>query len=58
MLWAGGANGVAARGQHVRAAGGNLSIAQLSALRAIGLPDERFGWNGGETSDTFGALFA
>jgi hypothetical protein len=57
VLWAGGANGVAARGQHVRAVGGNLSVAQLSALRAIGLPDERFGWNGGETSDTFGALF-
>ena len=57
VLWAGGAGGVARRNVHVRSPEGNLSIAQLSALRALGLPEERFGWNGGETSETFGALF-
>lgn len=57
VLWAGGAGGVARRNIHVRSEGGNLSVAQLSALRALGLPDETFGWNGGGTSETFGALF-
>jgi len=58
VLIAGGAGGVLRRGVHVRSPGGNLAVAQLSALRALGLNDEQFGWNGAQSSDTFGELFS
>ena len=57
VILAGQAGGRLRPQVHVRAPQGNLSIAQLSALRALGLPDQSFGWNGAETNDTFGALF-
>jgi len=58
VLLAGRARGALQQGVHVRSPGGNLAVAQLSALRALGLSDEQFGWNGAQTSDTFGALFS
>ncbi len=58
VLMAGTAGGRLRSQVHVRSAGGNLCTAQLSALRALGLPIESFGWNGANTSDTFGELFA
>ena len=57
VVIAGQAGGALQSQVHVRSPGGNLSVAQLSALRALGLPYESFGWNGGATNDTFGALF-
>jgi hypothetical protein len=57
VILAGQAGGRLRPQVHVRAPQGNLCVAQLSALRALGLPDQSFGWNGAETSDTFGALF-
>jgi hypothetical protein len=56
VLLAGSAGGRLRRGVHVRAPGGNVSRAQLTALRAVGLDLPSFGWNGGETSDEFGEL--
>ncbi|MBL9003204.1 MAG: DUF1552 domain-containing protein [Myxococcales bacterium] len=50
VVLAGGANGRLRRGVHVREPGGNLCKAQLTALRALGLPVDRFGWNGAETT--------
>ncbi len=51
VVLAGGACGNVNRGVHERVAGGNISRAQLTALRALGLDIESFGWNGGQTSD-------
>jgi len=51
VVLAGTARGVLNPGVHVRVPAGNLARAQLTALKAIGLPDESFGWNGAETSD-------
>ena len=51
VVLAGGALGHLRRNVHVREAGGNLAKAQLTALRALGLPFTGFGWNGGETTD-------
>ena len=45
-------------GIHVRQEGGNLARAQLTALRALGLDVEQFGWNGAQTSDPFAELLA
>lgn len=56
VVLAGGANGCLARGMHVRDQGGSLSRAHLTALRAVGLSDGSFGFNGGETSQPFGEL--
>lgn len=50
VVLAGGANGRLKRGVHVREAGGNLCRAHLTALQALGLPIDRFGWNGAETT--------
>ena len=57
VIIAGRAGGVLSDHVHVRQSGGNISKAQLTALRAVGLSIEEFGWNGGETSETFGELF-
>jgi hypothetical protein len=56
VVIAGGACGGLRPGVHAREARGNLCKAQLSVLRAIGLPETSWGWNGGETSDVFGEL--
>ena len=57
VVIAGQAGGVLRPQVHVRSPGGNLAVAQLSALRALGLPFESFGWNGAQTNETFGDLF-
>lgn len=51
VVLAGGACGRLQRGVHVRAPGQSLSRAHLTVLRALGLTDASFGFNGGETSD-------
>lgn len=51
-LLIGGACGRLARGVHTREPGGNISKVQLTALQALGLPFEEFGFNGGQTRDT------
>ena len=56
VILAGRAGGHLQTGVHVRDPGGNLSVAQLTALQMLGLPFDQFGWNGGETSDTFTEL--
>ncbi|MEE2644649.1 MAG: DUF1552 domain-containing protein, partial [Myxococcota bacterium] len=56
VVIAGGAAGRLQRGVHLREARGNLSRAQLTTLQALGLPFERFGWNGGETDRAFSEL--
>lgn len=58
VLLAGRAGGALRPGVHVRRPGGNLALAQLTALRAIGLPVEQFGWNGAQTSDVLPGLLA
>jgi hypothetical protein len=56
MIFAGGAGGALARGVHVREPGGNVAKAHLTVLRALGLPETSFGWNGGETSDALSGI--
>lgn len=58
MLIAGRANGRLNPGVHAREPGGNLCKAHLTALRALGLPYDRFGWNGAETTDTLAGVLA
>lgn len=58
VVMAGGACGRLRRGVHVRTPGGNISRAQLTALQALGLPFDSFGFNGGETSEPFAELLA
>jgi len=55
-LLVGGANGRLARGVHVREDGGNFARVHLTALRALGLPYDSWGWNGGETTQPFDEL--
>lgn len=55
-LLIGGGQGRLARGVHVREPGGNLAKAHLTALRALGLPYESWGWNGAETRDHVAGL--
>jgi hypothetical protein len=50
-LLVGGGCGKLNRNIHVREPGGNYSKVHVTMLRAIGLPTESFGFNGGETSD-------
>ncbi|MEZ4446031.1 MAG: DUF1552 domain-containing protein [Polyangiaceae bacterium] len=56
VIFAGGANGAIRRGVHVREAGGNLSKAHVTLLRALGIATPSYGFNGGETSDDFASL--
>ena len=56
VLLVGGGEGRLARGVHAREAGGNLSKAHLTALRALGLPYETWGWNGAQTTDSVAGL--
>ena len=58
VVMAGGASGALQRGVHVREAGGNMAKAQLTMLKALGLSDTAFGFNGAETSDTFAGLLS
>jgi len=56
VVLAGQACGNLAQRVHVRQPRGNIADAQLTALRAIGLPDTTWGANGGETSNVFSEL--
>ena len=58
VVLAGGANGGLVRGVHAREAGGNLSKAHVTLMRALGLETPSFGFNGGETEDAFSELLA
>jgi Protein of unknown function (DUF1552) len=58
VVMAGGACGALNSGVHVREPAGNLARAQLTMLKALGLPDTSFGFNGAETSDVYGDLLA
>ncbi len=58
VIMAGTAGGRLNPGVHVRLPGDNISRAQLTALRAIGLPFDAFGWNGGRTTEVLGGLIA
>ena len=58
VLLAGRCGGALNPGVHVRVPGGNLSRAQLTALRALGLDLPAFGWNGGQTRDVLPGLLA
>ena len=53
VVLAGTAGGRIRAGVHAREARGNLCKAQLTALRALSLPDSQFGFNGAETTDVF-----
>ena len=52
VVLAGGANGRIARGVHARDQGGNLAKAQLTALQALGLDYQSFGFSGAATTET------
>jgi hypothetical protein len=56
ILLAGGGCGRLKSGIHTREPGGNLCKAQLTALKALGLPFTSFGFNGAETSDTLSGM--
>lgn len=58
VIIAGGANGALARGVHVREAGGNISKAHVTVLRALGIDTPSFGWNGGETNEHLTGILA
>jgi hypothetical protein len=58
VIFAGGANGAIVRNRHVREQTGNISKAQVTMLRALGIHTPSFGFNGGETSDEFTDLLA
>lgn len=58
VIIAGGANGRLNRNIHVREQDGNLCKAQLTVLKALGLPYTTFGWNGAETSATLAGVLA
>lgn len=56
VVLAGSAQGRLNQGVHVRTPGGNLANAQLTALKALGLSDETYGWNGGESDSVYDEL--
>ncbi len=58
VLFAGRACGNFNANIHVREEYGNMSKAQVTMLRAIGLDTPSFGFSGGETSDEFTELLA
>jgi hypothetical protein len=58
VLIAGGANGRLKQNIHVREPDGNLCKAQLTVLKALGLPYNSFGWNGAQTSSTLAGVLA
>ncbi len=58
VVIAGRANGNINPGVHTRIPGGNVSVAHVTVLRAIGIETPSFGWNGGETSDHLAGILA
>jgi len=53
VVLAGNAGGRLRQGVHARNVQGNISKAHLTAFAALGLSDQQFGFNGGETSELF-----
>jgi len=51
ILLAGGASGAIRTGVHQRVPDGNISLAHVTILRALGITTPSYGFNGGETSD-------
>lgn len=51
ILLAGGAGGAIRTGVHQRVPDGNISMAHVTILRALGITTPSYGFNGGETSD-------
>jgi hypothetical protein len=58
VVIAGRACGKLNQNLHVREQNGNLAKAQLTALRALGLPFDSFGFNGAETTSTLDGVLA
>ncbi len=58
VVLAGGAGGRMLQGVHTREPGGNLCKAQLTVLKALGLPFDSFGFNGAETNKTVAGMLA
>jgi hypothetical protein len=58
VVLAGRAGGRLNAGVHTREAGGNLCKAQLTVLKALGLPFDSFGFNGAETSSPVAGMLA
>ncbi|HNK46451.1 MAG TPA: DUF1552 domain-containing protein [Pseudomonadota bacterium] len=58
LILAGGSCGRLLRGVHTREPGGNLCKAQLTALKALGLPFDKFGFSGAETNSTVAGMLA
>ena len=58
VVFCGSANGRLRGGIHARQPNGNLCKAQLTALTALGLPDQTFGFNGATNSDIFTEVLA
>ncbi|MFT3775459.1 MAG: DUF1552 domain-containing protein [Minicystis sp.] len=56
VLLAGRAAGKLKPGVHVREQDGNMSKAHVTLLRGLGLETPSYGFNGGETTETFGEL--
>jgi hypothetical protein len=56
VVLAGSACGRIQTNTHVRDAGGNMSKAHVTMLRALGITTPSYGFNGGETADDFAGL--
>ena len=58
VLYAGRACGAINTGVHERVPDGNLSMAHVTALRALGITTPSYGFNGGETSEHLAQILA
>lgn len=58
VIFAGQACGAINPGVHERVPDGNLSMAHVTALRAVGITTPSYGFNGGETSDHLAQILA
>jgi hypothetical protein len=58
FIFAGKAGGALDTGWHVRDENGNMARCHLTVLRALGLEEQSYGFNGGETSDPLPFLLA
>lgn len=58
VILAGRGCGALNPGVHERIAGGNLSVAHVTALRALGIDTPSYGFNGGETTEHLSGILA
>jgi hypothetical protein len=58
VIFAGRAGGAINPGVHERVVDGNLSMAHVTLLRALGINTPSYGFNGGETSDHLSGILA